>query len=227
MAANAFGIDDDNNIWEINPETKATTLIHATGLPKRKGSNGIGYDRASDTIVFFYGGKLYSWKRNSRSTVVEHAITANEANAACYDGAFWYLNGKTLNRIDLDGLKQGRTLNDSDITSYTLEKYDGGRFGDIAITDEGILYGSRTGDKGFFRLDISQITPKQNGSTINVQDNYEKLGSITIDEREGIALQLAISADGNDLYGQSHGNQKIGSRYFRFEKKRMDRSQIR
>ena len=181
MAAYVFGIDDDNNIWEINPEAKTTTLIHNTGLTTKNGSNGVGYDQTSDNILFFYDNSLYSWKRNSRETVRKHEINANAGNAAGHAGSLWYINGTNLKRINLQSLQDNGTLTNNDISTYQLSEsgYPGGGFGDIAISQDGILYGSRTGtgnNSGLFSIDISGII---NGSSTE-GFNYHKLANIAV-----------------------------------------------
>ena len=150
-AANTFyGVDNDNNIWEVDPVKKFNVLINEVGrtiplcdntpgcLNVSSGSNGIAYDTARDHLFFFYNPNgtgaaqpwdLRFWNRKSFGTsslsIVPGASGTNiPANAAYYDNAIWYFDGGTtsqnLNKLSLEYNGNQDQILSSSLITYTL-----------------------------------------------------------------------------------------------------------
>ena len=144
-----YGIDNNNNIYEVNPLKKSNTLVNQVGLSIPNcastpgclsiaaGSNGIAYDTARDHLFFFYnptatgasaGYDLRFWNRKSSGIGSLQTIDLGEttnipANAAYYNNALWYFGGGSattaLNKLEL-------TYNPTQdaIDSWVLKTYD-------------------------------------------------------------------------------------------------------
>ena len=102
-----YGIDDDNDIYEVDPVSKTTTLVllQATegGL-----SNSLAYDIARENL-FFIGPdfKLKYWTKASGTAVNDvgtSALVADDPNnAAYYNNSYWFFgfNSNVLNKVSL------------------------------------------------------------------------------------------------------------------------------
>ncbi|MDA7622313.1 DUF642 domain-containing protein, partial [bacterium] len=230
-----YGIDDDNQIFEINPQKKTTSKVFDTQLPNPKKSNGVAFHKGSGAVLFFYEQTLYSWNTTTK-VLIEHDFKEGKtASAAVYGDSLWWIKSNTnqLYQLDISSLNSGGTIQDK-ATRYELDNYTKAGFGDIAITSDGILYGSSTGGAigrgGLFSFDLSSIINSGN-KKVNIFDHGYKLcgktewksGNKTIQ----IGMQLALSADERVLYGQTHQNQSKNGldttgQYFVFRHKDSD-----
>jgi hypothetical protein len=211
-----YGIDNNNDIWEIDPVAKTSSL--ALAQPSGT-SNSLAYDTARNDL-FFIGPdlKLKYWSRESGTTVGNVSETpvvlANNANnAAFYNEAYWFFNfnSNVLNKISLSYTGTGATAvpsivgtatysiagmglpNESDPEAVGLNT---NTFGDIAINaTTGILYASTTRGR-FYSLDL-------NGDPTNT---FAQLGApiATSGTDNTFGLQLAFNTDYSVLYGHSY-----------------------
>ena len=178
-----YGIDDANVIWEIDPINKTFGKVNDTTLTGK--SNSMAYDTGRDQFFFIYqtdnfsiDNSLRAWNRSSTGPLsVPQAATRTQlglpaqsvqpANASYYANAYWFIpqNSTILHKVaftytgDTPGTP---TLTTYDLSTYAAPAYPGGGFGDIAIDDTGVLYGSHTSGGRFFKIDLNLL-----GSTAN------------------------------------------------------------
>jgi len=203
-----YGIDNNNDIWEIDPVAKTSSL--ALAQPSGT-SNSLAYDTARNDL-FFIGPdlKLKYWSRENGTTVGNVSETpvvlANNANnAAYYNNAYWFFdfNSNVLNKISLSYTGTGATAVPSisatqtfSIDGMNLPGPDGintNTFGDIAINaTTGILYASTTRGR-FYSLNVSD------DPTTTFTELAAPLGTSNL-----LGLQLAFNTDYSVLYGHSY-----------------------
>lgn len=206
-----YGIDDNNDIWEIDPVAKRSSLalVQPSGT-----SNSLAYDTVRNDLFFIDSQKkLRYWSRESGTTVGEVSSTPvttspdNPNNAAYYNNAVWFFdfNSNVLNKISLSYTGTGATAVPSisgtqtfSIDGMNLPGPDGANtntFGDIAINaTTGILYASTTRGR-FYSLNVSD------DPTTTFTQLAAPLG-LTND----LGLQLSFNTDYSVLYGHSYEN---------------------
>lgn len=176
-----YGIDNDNNILEVNPLNKFTKIVNQVGLTNSdclttpdclsvfQGSNGIAYDTTRDHLFFFYNPiatgssqpyDLRFWNRKSTGigslkTINLGEVTYIPANAAYYNNSLWYFDGGTTTSI-LNQLALTYNPAEDDITSTSLTRYDLSTFGSPTYSPGG--YGD---------IAINAISGVLYGSTTN------------------------------------------------------------
>jgi len=211
-----YGIDDDNNIYEVNPVLGTKTLVNplASVLTNSQGSNGIAYDATRGHVYFFYDNgptdpnyKLYMWDRKSQGagSLVEIASGAtalgsrySPANAMFLVDSINYFTANndagsnTFYSLQLDFSGPIPTPSSLGVVNFqgapAMDSAPNTNgFGDIAIDPiNGIFYGSRN-NGNFFKIDGG--------------DNIYTL----ISNSSGISggLQLSFDATYSKLYGTS------------------------
>ncbi len=225
-----YGIDNNNNIYQVNPLLNQQFIVNPTGLTTFQGSNGIAYDTSRDQLFFFYNPSLQGqnqpydllfWNRLSTGPSSLQLVASNAAlgaasniptNAAYYNNALWYFDGSstttTLRKLELtynpaQNSITGVNLKNYNLNDYAPPNYQAGGYGDIAInTTNGLLYGNNTITGNYFKIDLNQldITP---ANTVSV---YTSLGTIQTLNSDGTSyanagLQLSFNADYTKLYG--------------------------
>jgi hypothetical protein len=205
-----YGIDNDNDIYEVDPIAKTSTLV----LPQATTgglSNSLAYDTAREDL-FFIGPdfKLKYWTRTSGTTVTDvgasPVASIDPNNAAYYNDAYWFFdfNSNVLNKISLSYSGTGAAAVPS-ISGTTTWAIDGmnlpnpgtgantNTFGDIAINvDTGLLYASTTRGR-FYSVNL-------NGNPTNTfQELAAPLGIVNT-----LGLQIAFNTDYSVLYGHSY-----------------------
>ena len=208
-----YGIDNNNDIWEIDPIAKTSSL--ALSQPSGT-SNSLAYDTVRNDL-FFIGPdlKLKYWSRENGTTVGNVSETpvvlANNANnAAYYNNAYWFFdfNSNVLNKISLSYSGTGATAVPSIVGTATYSiagmdlpnesnpsavGFNTNTFGDIAINaTTGILYASTTRGR-FYSLNVFD------DPTTTFTELAAPLG-ITND----LGLQLSFNTDSSVLYGHSY-----------------------
>jgi hypothetical protein len=148
-----YGIDNDNNILEVNPLLKFTKIVNEVGLTLSDcattegclaipaGSNGIAYDTARDHLFFFYNPNgtgaqqsydLRFWNRKSSGIGSLKTIDLSgqfgppvyiPANAAYYNDALWYFDGGNTTTI-LNQLSLSYNPAGDDIVDWALTSFD-------------------------------------------------------------------------------------------------------
>lgn len=207
-----YGIDDNSTIWEIDPVNRTINVVNETGLSGL--SNSMGYDSVRDQFFFIWTStgdaiqnSLRFWDRSNTgpTTVPEVANqinmgltpgTAQPANAAFYDDAYWFIpsGSSILHKVEFNytgDAPTGTTLDVYDLSTYVAPTYIPGGFGDIAITNTGILYGSQGQGGRFFSINLSLL-----GSTANIIYTEIKPPEVGVS-----GLQLSFSSDYSTLYG--------------------------
>jgi hypothetical protein len=204
-----YGIDNNNDIWEIDPVAKTSSL--ALAQPSGT-SNSLAYDTVRNDLFFIDSQKkLRYWSRESGTTVGEVSSTPvttspdNHNNAAYYNNAVWFFdfNSNVLNKISLSYTGTGATAVPSisatqtfSIDGMNLPGPDGintNTFGDIAINaTTGILYASTTRGR-FYSLNVSNDPPT------SFTELAAPLGTSNL-----LGLQLAFNTNYSVLYGHSY-----------------------
>jgi len=210
-----YGIADDNQLYEINPETGVFRSLYNTGLTGN--SNAVAYDAGRDQLLFINPGtgsaknNLWVLDRDNinftqAATGTQMGITGiNPANASFYNDAFWFFQDGTnvLYNVQLNYADPAApvfsavdTINAS-LGSELGENFDNNKFGDIAITDQGILYGytSRGVGGNFYRYNLAN-------------NQYTWISATPGAVGVGIGLQLAWNGDFTVLYGHNYEDGK-------------------
>ena len=211
--ADIYGIDNDNDIYEVDPVAKTSTLV----LPQATTgglSNSLAYDTAREDL-FFIGPdfKLKYWTRASGTTVSDVGAapiaTVDPNNAAYYNDAYWFFdfNSNVLNKISLSysGTGTGAVPSISSSQTFSIAGMDlpnpavglnTNTFGDIAINpNTGMLYASTTRGR-FYSLNL-------NGDPTNT---FIQLAApiATSGTDNTLGLQLSFNTDYSTLYGHSY-----------------------
>lgn len=216
VPAYIYGIDNINDIYEIDPIAKTSTLVLAqpAGI-----SNSLAYDTVRNDL-FFIGPdlKLKYWSRESGTTVgnvdENPVVAANNANnAAFYNNAYWFFdfNSNVLNKISLSYSGTGATAVPSISSTQTFSiagmdlpnavdpvavGLNTNTFGDIAINpNTGMLYASTTRGR-FYSLDLSNPT-----------NTFTELAA-ALGTENTLGLQLSFNTDYSTLYGHSYEDGK-------------------
>ena len=230
-----YGIDNNNNIWEVNPITRSNNLVNEVGLTNSncatttgclsltEGSNGIAYDTARDQLFFFYkqtaGATTYdllTWNRQSTGIGSLQTIrtlngSSTPANAAYYNNALWYFNPNSstvLNQLTFD--YTGNTITGSNLTSFNLNdyaspNYPASFFGDIAINANTGLLYGSTSNGNYFSIDLNNLNNTSNAV-------YSDLG--TINTLQGSSFGTATqTASGLQLSFNSDYSKLYGTRF--------------
>ena len=94
-----YGIDDDNQIFEINPQKKTTSKVFDTGLPNPRKSNGVAYHKATQTLLFFYEQTLYSWDAATNELTKYDQKKENSKRCGLWR-RLWWIKSNTKSFID-------------------------------------------------------------------------------------------------------------------------------
>ncbi len=205
-----YGIDNDNDIYEVDPVSKTTTLVLSQATEGGL-SNSLAYDITRENL-FFIGPdfKLKYWTKASGTAVNDvgtSALVADDPNnAAYYNNAYWFFgfNSNVLNKVSLSysGTGAGAVPTVSGTQTYSIAGMNlpnpgtglnTNTFGDIAINlDTGMLYASTTRGR-FYSLDL-------NGDPTNT---FVEL-AVGIGPENTHGLQLSYNTDSSILYGHSY-----------------------
>jgi hypothetical protein len=230
-----YGIDNDNNIWEVNPITRSNTLANEVGLTNAncsttagclslaEGSNGIAYDTAREHLFFFYrqtasatNYDVLFWNRQttgigSLQTISTLNGNSTPANAAYYNNALWYFNPNSSTVLNqLTFTYSGDTITGSNQTTYNLANYasptyPASFFGDIAINATNGLLYGSTSNGNYYSIDLTKL-----GDTGN--SVYTDLGTInTLQGSSFATASLAVS--GLQLSFNSDYSKLYGTRF--------------
>ncbi|MEO8125621.1 MAG: hypothetical protein ABI822_00940 [Bryobacteraceae bacterium] len=165
-----YGLSDDNKIHQIDLTSYLDSIVFDTGLSGS--TNGAAWDSAAGKLYYrtpendsTSAAPLYSWApgTNTQSMLGGQSLPGFTANAAMYNGAYWYVESNThtlvkASLVALDATHSGV----ANVT--TFDNFDGSNltsfsFGDITISQAGILYGSS--NHGLFSLNIAGAAPSQ------------------------------------------------------------------
>ena len=208
-----YGIDNNNDIYEIDPVAKTSAL--ALVQPAGGFSNSLAYDTARDHL-FFIGpdSGLKYWVQGSGSTGINVAgsptVGTDPNNAAYYNNAYWFFqfNSNVLHRWNLgySGTGSSGVPTVTGTQTYTIagmnlppsgtSGFNTNTFGDIAINAAtGTLYASTTRGR-FYSLDLT-TDPTNTFSEI-----LAPIAPSGTDNTYG--LQLSFNTDYSVLYGHSY-----------------------
>ncbi len=203
-----YGIDNNNDIYEINPITKTLKKVRANTINSSAAnpvSNSLAYDPAREHVLFVGPDlRLKCWARSTDTVtdVGSLGVTSDPSNADFFNNAYWYFTARTniLNKVKLSYDSSG-IPSVSQITQYHINGMNlpsshsgpnGNAYGDIAINQNtGILYASTTFSR-FFSLDL-------NGDPTNT---FHEIKAGTNDTSAN--LQITFNTDDNMLYGHSN-----------------------
>ena len=216
-----YGIDDSNNIWEVDPVNRTDKIVlsgSSYGLTETQKSNSFAYDPIRDEMFFTYSGTaagkagLYYWNHTNgvnairqilNATTVVSGTTAwslmsptDPANAAYYQDSYWFFNGnggKTdqLNRLSFT--YTSGSIAPSTLQTWTISNLPApNTFGDIAISGStGILYANTVSGQ-FYSVDLLSLSGSSGTATTAV--------SVTGVVGGNPSLQNAFSEDYDVLY---------------------------
>ncbi len=189
-------VDNGGGLYLIDTATGGTTFFAPTPLPGGGtfGPNCLAWDatnfRAYYTSLGLGGDHLYRYNATDGTTADLGEIDA-AANGSFYNGRYYTItsNGRLLEvRFDAGG-------NVSDTRLFSIRDGRAWGFGDIAITKDGVLYGSGTDFStsltDLFTIDLSVIP--DDGPSLTVLE-----ASYILDGKSEL-LQLAFAGD--DLFG--------------------------
>jgi hypothetical protein len=201
-ATTFYGIDNNNNIWEVDPLRKFNVLVNEVGstipncaatpgcLNTSQGSNGIAFDSGRDHLFFFYNPKvtnndnswnLQFWNRKSRGISSLKTISgvggSNNipANASYYKDALWYFDG--TNNSNLNKLQLTYNTDQDDVTSTSLTTYNLANFA-----------APKYAPAGYGDIAINALTGFLYGSQVN--GNFFKLDLNKIDNQPNSANSI-------------------------------------
>jgi hypothetical protein len=196
-----YGIDNNNNIYEVNPRTKSNNLVNEVGLTNANcgttpgclslsgGANGIAFDTSREQLFFFYrptststSYDLLTWDRQSTGigslqTVRTLSGSSTPANAAYFSDAVWYFGpgqSTVLNKLAFDYTGDtitGSTLTSFNLNDYAAPNYPASFFGDIAINPNTGLLYGSTNNGNFYSIDLTKLDDTTNAV-------YTDLGTI-------------------------------------------------
>ncbi len=177
------------DIYEIDLSDGSSTLLGtAPLLAGCCNPNGNAYDAAGDRLYYTSFGSdshLYSYDF-AGNHVDLGALAGRAGGGSFFRGSYYYIpNGQAVvSRVTpaADGLGFTETWIDIDFDGFAARTWS---FGDIAIDENGILYGSGSGSE-FFSIDL--------------------LGGTTLTSVVSLPMmQIAFGSDGQ-LYGHSTGS---------------------
>lgn len=177
----------DRGIYKINMATGASTL--AAPAVNASQPNGLAHDIANTSFYYCAGNGNQTLYRHNYGTNTTTQLTGSLvgpiASGAWYQGSFYYMP-------DGSGDLRVVTVSSTAIVSDTvlLNTSNNFSFGDIAISDSGVVYGS-TLQNTFFKVDLNNLGA----------------GLQTLSTNHGDRLQLGFF--GNTLYGVSTDDDKL------------------
>jgi len=201
-----YGIDNNNDIYEIDPVAKTSTL--ALAQPAGGFSNSLAFDTNRNQL-FFIGpdNGLKYWVQGSGTTASAVSgpglVEVDPNNAAYHNNAYWFFefNSNILKQVNLTYTGTGSSAVPS-ISSVDLFEITGmglpptgsvnntNTFGDIAINPTtGTLYASTSRGR-FYSVDLATKTFTQLAASLG-NDNT-------------VGLQLSFNTDYSVLYGHSY-----------------------
>lgn len=205
-AAFIYGIDNNNDIYEIDPVAKTSRLVLVQ--PAGGESNALAFDTARNHLFFIgpdNGLKYWVQGAGSSATAVTGPglVTTDPNNAAYYNDAYWFFefNSNILTQVNLaySGTGSAAVPSISSIDTFPISGMalpPGGSvnntntFGDIAINPlTGTLYASTSRGR-FYSVDLSS---KVFTELVASPGNDNTVG-----------LQLSFDSDYSNLYGHSY-----------------------
>lgn len=228
-----YGIDDDNDIYQIDPTPGQQTFngVYNTGLIGQ--SNAFAFDRVRDQMFFMNVGSgsannLWLWNKPingftqiAAGTALGVSGTTIPANAAYYNDAFWFFKERTndLVRASLvySGTAPGTVPTLGAVDTFTINPAptlgpvgsgtDSGirnAFGDIAISPSGTLYAYTAGGQGGNFYSLD-LTSASAGTV----GGFNLISSgTTISGTTPIGLQISFNEDYSVLYGHNYNDGK-------------------
>jgi hypothetical protein len=208
-----FGIDDANNMWEINPIAKTSTMVFANALPAGMWTNAVAYDPKREQVLFIGSDlNLYCWSRvtNTVKLVGPISVPSQPFDADFYDNAFWFFtnDSNVLNKVNLTydsaGLPMVSSMKSYNISGMNLPTagtvgLNTNTFGDSAINHNTIILYASTSRGRFYKLDVR-------GDPTNTFSEL-KAG---MNPAGGAGFQLSFGTEDDILYGHSF---TTGDRY--------------
>lgn len=209
VPALVYGVDNNADIYEVDPVSQTTTLVLGTAVTSGT-CNSLAYDSVREQL-FFIGqtNTLYSWQRGSggvQSVGTVPGSPNDPNNASFYNDAYWYFDFNSNNLYKLSLTYPGGVPAVSGTSLYAITGmslppsgtvgFNTNTFGDIAINDStGILYASTTRGR-FYSLDL-------NGDPTNTfTEILPATAPSGTDNTYG--LQLSFNTDYSVLYGHSY-----------------------
>lgn len=184
---------------------KTSTKLTDLGIGR---TNGLAWDEANKVAYFSsqnQNGTLFMWDAlNNQVTVVAGSLGTTSLNSGTfYDGAYWFIsnNSSALVKVEVDlSDRSSPSFSAGDVTTYS--NFNGSSvsytFGDIAVNENGILFGTNTaGSLRLFSVDISAT--ESGGVPMNYVDN---IGSIPVSLQIGYDLatstMYAVETSGSE-----------------------------
>jgi hypothetical protein len=202
-----YGVDDANDIWEINPADQTTVkVISASSLGS--GANALGFDTTRNHLFFVDSANGFGYWERASDTInavggLSLGLSANPANAAFYNDAFYYFetNSAVLKRANLSYTGSGETavpsvvsIDDFTVLGMNPTGVNTNTFGDIAIdTATGTLYAS-TARGRFYSVDLAD-------PVFSFAEIVPSPGNV-----RSVGMQLSFNLDNSTLYGHNYAD---------------------
>lgn len=207
-----YGVDNANDIWEIDPVAKTSSKVLVQ--PSGGSSNSLAYDTSRNQLLLIGPDNgLKYWVQGSGTTVSGVSGTTlptpDPNNASYYNNAYWFFefNSNVLNKVNLSysGTGTSAVPSISSIDTFAINGMNlpnpgtglnTNTFGDIAINpNTGMLYASTTRGR-FYSLDLSNPT-----------NTFTELAA-ALGTENTLGLQLSFNTDYSTLYGHSYEDGK-------------------
>jgi len=203
-----YGVDDANDIWEINPADQTSTkVVSASALGS--GANALGYDTNRNQLLFVDSANGFGYWQRATDTIgtvggLSLGIATNPANAAFHNDAFYYFehNSNVLKRANLAYSGSGETATPSVASIDTFAVLGMGpssglttnTFGDIAIdTVNNVLYASTS--RGRF-YSVNLASPATGFTEIAAAPGNDR----------SVGMQLSFDVASTTLYGHNYAD---------------------
>lgn len=212
-----YGSDIDNNIWEVEfSDTSYQNAIKVVDGTRINASvNCIAWCEHHDRLYMANQGlPMFKEWRRSTDTIsdmggIGHGMTSEPNNAAYWAESFWWFthNSNILNELQLNYSAPSNpglaNVTSSNHNSWAVRGMDlpvligpnTNSFGDIAIDNDGILYGYTSRGR-FYKVNLS-----------DPETTFEEISpSQGNDNKKG--LQLSFSSDYSILFGHDYDTGK-------------------
>lgn len=213
-----YGINDNNEIAEVDMVSKTTRIVYTTSLTGV--SNAFAYDNARNHFIFLDNSKtLFYWDRGSelRQVATSSQIgspTTLPANAAYYNNAYWFFNEgtHTLNKVSLtytSGQPTFSSLTQYGITNSSLTAANN-RFGDIVINAAGKMYAMTAAGPGgvFYSIDLTTLVATLTPTSLQNVATLISASTIDPENSDVIGLQIGFNSNQTAMFGHNYANGK-------------------
>ena len=207
LGAYMYGIDDNSDIYEINPADQTMTKVY-TSPSSTSLANSMAYDDSRGQLFFVDGASGLNYWQRGASTVTNVTgapvgVSADPFNAAYYNDAIYFFEANTANlkraNLSYSGSGTSAVPSIASVDTFVIagmnpSGVDTNTFGDIAIdTATGTLYASTSRGR-FYSLNLADPANSFNQIVASLGND------------RSVGYQLAFSSDNSTLYGHRYSD---------------------